>query len=131
MHTSWLTIDLMERLIVESQAIEELLQLGDAGIERLPLLRHRVAVRRETFGEEHVLVLHAAAFVARRATASSAFRINGRGAWLNRQTIAILEADAALPFELYRRRTDIVHRRCRARTLHQRALRVIDARVAL
>lgn len=50
---------------------------------------------------------------------------------MNWQSIPVLETDTALPLELNGRRTDVVHGGRRPRTLDQRALRVIDARVAL
>lgn len=134
-----LAVELVERLVVQAQPIKELLQLGYAGVQCLPLHVHGgrlacIAVRRKTLGEEHILVLHVA-LVARRSAAAPAETlhglVDGRGAWLDRQPVAILEANATLPLKLYGRRANVVHGRRRAGTLRQRALRMVDTRVAL
>jgi len=57
-----LAVDLVEGLVVQSQAIEEFLQLRNAGIQSLPFHIQTIVVhlRGETFGEKDILVVHAA-----------------------------------------------------------------------
>jgi len=78
-----LTVDLVEGLVVQPQAIEELLQLRNAGIQGLPLHVQAAVVdlRGETFGEEDVLVVHTASMLLVRSqdTAGRAHSSRSRG----------------------------------------------------